>query len=304
MTKRLRRREFLRQSTTVAAAAAWLAARNRGWAAPAAGEAGRYQVCAFTKFMQSLRFDELGAAVAEAGFSGVEAPVRANGHFSMEQAPDKLPQLVDALRNHGVEVTIVCTDLVRADQPGAEACLRTAKDLGIRRYRMGFYSYDLSRPVLPQLAEIAPALKDVAAMNRALGLQAVYQNHSGADMVGAAVWDIFRLIEDIDPAEVALAFDIRHATIEAGLAWPAVYNAVRDHIGAVFVKDFQWQGRRAEHVPLGTGRVDPAFFKLLAESGFSGPISLHVEYLGDEDAAANAAALKRDFAKLREWLPA
>jgi sugar phosphate isomerase/epimerase len=302
MTSRIRRREFLRQSA--AAATAFLAANSRALAAPAAGDPGRYQFCAFTKFMQSFSFDELGAAVAEAGFPGIEAPVRVNGHFTMEQAPERLPQLVEALKRHGVEVTIVCTDLVRADQPGAEACLRTAKDLGIRRYRMGFYSYDLKRPVLPQLAEIAPALKDVAAMNRELGLQAVYQNHSGANMVGAAVWDIFRLIEEIDPAEVALAFDIRHATIEAGLAWPAVYSAVRDHIGAVFVKDFQWQGRRAEHVPLGTGRVDREFFKMLAESDFSGPISVHVEYLGDEDAAANAAALKRDFAKLREWLPA
>jgi sugar phosphate isomerase/epimerase len=301
MTSMLRRREFLQQSAA-AGAAAWLAASQTALAAPATDAAGRFQFCAFTKFLQSLSFDELAATVADAGFRGVEAPVRGNGHFSMEQAPDKLPELVEALRGRDVEVTIMCTDLVRADQPGAEACLRTAKDLGIRRYRMGFYSYDLKNPVLAQLAEIGPALKDVAAMNRELGMQAVYQNHSGADMVGAAVWDIFRLIEPIDPAEVALAFDIRHATIEGGLAWPAVFNAVRDHIGAVFVKDFQWQGRRAEHVPLGTGRVDKAFFKMLAESDFSGPISLHVEYLGDQDAAANAAALKRDFATLRGWM--
>mgnify|MGYP003424950267 CR=1 FL=1 len=40
-----------------------------------------------------------------------------------------------------------------------------------------------------ELAEIGPALKDVAAMNRELGMQAVYQNHSGADMVGAAAKD-------------------------------------------------------------------------------------------------------------------
>lgn len=301
MTSRIRRREFLEQSA--AAAAICLAASPRAVAAPGAGATERYQFCAFTKFMQTFSFDALGAAVAQAGFPGVEAPVRANGHFTMEQAPDKLPQLVEALRRHGVEVTIACTDLVRADQPGAEACLRTAKDLGIRRYRMGFYSYDLKKPVLPQLAEIAPALKDVAAMNRELGLQAVYQNHSGADMVGASVWDIFRLIEDIDPAQVALAFDIRHATIEAGLAWPAVFNAVCDHIGAIFVKDFRWQGRQAEHVPLGTGRVDPAFFPMLAASDFSGPVSLHVEYLAAEDAAANAAALQRDSAQLRAWLP-
>jgi sugar phosphate isomerase/epimerase len=81
-----------------------------------------------------------------------------------------------------------------------------------------------------------------------------------------------------------------------------VYNAVRPHIGAVFVKDFDWRGRRAEHVPLGDGRVDREFFQMLERDDFRGPISLHVEYLGDADASANLAALQRDLATLRGWL--
>ncbi len=293
----LGRREFLQQS----AIAASLAAAGAALAAPAAKR--RYEFCAFTKFLQSLSVEELAAAVVDAGFAGVELPVRANGHFTMEQAPDNLPAFAAALRERGVDVTILCTDLLRADQPGAEKCLQTAKSLGISRYRMGFYSYDLRKPVMPQLTEIGPALQDIAAMNEELGMQALYQNHSGADMVGAAVWDIFRLLENIDPTQIALAFDIRHCTIEAGLAWPAVVSAVRDHIGALFCKDFDWQGKNAEHVPFGTGRVDRKFFTMMADSGFSGPVSMHVEYLGDADAAANATALKRDFAVLKQWLP-
>jgi sugar phosphate isomerase/epimerase len=299
MSTLLPRREFIESS---AAAMAGLALANRGAAqAPAADR--RYQFCAFTKYMQTLNADQLGAAVAAIEMTGIEAPVRRGGHFSMEEAPDKLPPFVEALKRHGVEVTILCTDVLAVDTPGAEACLRTAQQVGISHYRMGSYRYDLARPVLAQLAEIRPALAELAALNREIGIQGLYQNHCGADVVGAAVWDIYNQIADLPSKDLALAFDIRHATVEAGLAWPAVFNAVQEHIGAVFVKDFVWDGARAENAPLGQGRVDPEFFKLLARSNFAGPVSVHVEYLEDQDAAVNAAAISRDFETLKSWLP-
>jgi sugar phosphate isomerase/epimerase len=299
----LQRRNFLQQSAAVAAALALRGASTAHGATEQQAAASRYTFCAFTKYMQSLGFDELAAALAGSGFAGIEAPVRAGGYFSMEEAPDKLPQLAAALRKRDLDITILCTDVLRADQPHAEKCLRAAKDLGIKHYRMGFYKYDLKKPVRPQLAEIRPAMKDLAALNKEIGIQALYQNHSGPEMVGATVWDIFGTIEDLDPKQVAMAFDIRHCTIEAGLAWPAVFNAIQGHIGAVFVKDFDWKGAKAEHVPLGKGRVDPKFFAMLADSDFSGPISVHVEYLGKGDALENAAAIKRDYETLKGWLP-
>lgn len=300
MASMLDRRDFIQQS---AALAACLTVAGSASAALAPVDE-RFQFCAFTKFMQSLSFDALADAVVDCGFSGVEAPVRNGGHFPMAEAADKLPQLVETLGERDVKITVLCTDVLRADQPHAEQCLRTAAGLGIKYYRMGFYSYDLKRSVLEQLAEIRPAIKDLVALNRELGLRAVYQNHSGADMVGAAVWDFFDTIRDVPPEQVSLAYDIRHATIEAGLAWPAVFNAVQAHIGAVFVKDFQWKGNYAEHVPLGEGRVERRFFDTLKATSFAGPVSMHVEYLDDADAMANAAAIKRDFATLRGWLNA
>jgi sugar phosphate isomerase/epimerase len=102
--------------------------------------------------------------------------------------------------------------------------------------------------------------------------------------------------------QIALAFDIRHATIEAGLAWPATYNAMKPRIAAVYVKDFVWKGRQAEHVPLGQGRVDRRFFEMLNHDNFRGPISLHVEYARNEGARENLAALQRDLATLKSWL--
>ena len=77
---------------------------------------------------------------------------------------------------------------------------------------------------------------------------------------------------------------------------------MKPNIGAIYVKDFQWQDRKAIHVPLGEGRVDPKFFKMLQADGYDGFYSLHVEYLKKEGVQANIDALRRDLATLKTWL--
>lgn len=262
---------------------------------------GRNPVCAFIKFIQSLSYDELANAMADIGFDGIEATVRRGGYIEPTHAADELPKLAEALAKRNLRITIITTDVTRAGDPLTEPVLRTATDLGIRMYRMGYYKYDLQQPVMAQLQAIGPILKELGELNREIGIQGVYQNHAGAESVGSVVWDMYSVIKDIPNDQVALAFDIRHAAVEAGQSWPAVYNAMRPRIAAVFVKDFDWKGRHDTHVPLGTGRVDRAFFSRLQADHFAGPISLHVEYLGEGTTAENLAALKRDFGVLRGW---
>jgi sugar phosphate isomerase/epimerase len=90
--------------------------------------------------------------------------------------------------------------------------------------------------------------------------------------------------------------------VEAGEAWPIYFNLMAPHLGAVSVKDFQWNERKSQHAPLGKGRVDPKFFEMLRATDFTGPASVHVEYLPKGTAEENLAALKTDFATLRAWL--
>tara|TARA_B100000686_G_scaffold43403_1_gene45617 strand:- start:821 stop:1045 length:225 start_codon:yes stop_codon:yes gene_type:complete len=72
------------------------------------------------------------------------------------------------------------------------------------------------------------------------------------------------------------------------------------------LKDFIWEKQiskwRIKNVPFGSGQIDPAFGRQLRQSGFKGPVSIHVEYLHEAGLAANVAALKRDLATARNWL--
>lgn len=265
-------------------------------AAPPAAPA---PVCAFVKFLQELPFERLAEEIASLGFDGIEAPVRPNGLVLPERVEEDLPRLVEALRRHGLEITVMASDVNRVDQPHTEKVLRTAAALGVKRYRMRYYRYQPGEPIVRQLESLRPAVNELVAMNKQLGLTAVYQNHSGANNVGATLWDLQALLREHSVEHIGVAFDIRHATVEAGLSWPTLLRLMRPHLAAVYVKDFVWDGPRPRNVPLGEGRIDPDFFRMLRQLAYDGPLSLHVEYLHEAGVERNLAALQADLATLR-----
>jgi sugar phosphate isomerase/epimerase len=110
------------------------------------------------------------------------------------------------------------------------------------------------------------------------------------------------LINNYPVEEIGCVFDIRHAAVEGGEAWPVYFDLMKPHLGAISVKDYRWNGLKSQHVPLGEGRVSRRFFTMLRQTNFRGPVSLHVEYLPKADAQQNMVALARDFATLRKWL--
>ncbi|MEW6304165.1 MAG: sugar phosphate isomerase/epimerase family protein [Verrucomicrobiota bacterium] len=259
----------------------------------------RFHICAFEKPLQHLGYDELADFIARLGFDGIEATVRRGGHVLPEHVEEDLPRLVEALKKRRLEITIMTTDVERVS-PLNEKVLRTGAKLGIKRYRLGAWKYDLKKPVLEQLDALRPQVKELAVLNRQVGITGLYQNHAGANRVGAGIWDLHHLLKDIDARELGVAFDIRHATVDGGSAWPVHFSLLRSRVGIVYAKDFEWRGRTASNVPLGRGNVDPAFFRQLPDSGYVGPISLHVEYPVDKPKLAEA--FQRDLATLRGWL--
>jgi sugar phosphate isomerase/epimerase len=262
-------------------------------------------LCVFTKPFNSLTADQLGAKIAELGFNGIEAPIRAGGHIEPDAVPDQLPKFVETLRKHNVDITVMTTDINDPNDPQTEKVLRTAAKAGLRFYRMKYFKYDENQSITGQIDAWHSQLKDLAAMNRELGVTGLYQNHAGRNYFGAPIWDLHRGLDGIDPAHLGMAYDIRHATVEAGMSWPIGFHLMRPHIQVVYVKDFVWGETKSENVPLGEGRVDSKFFKMLADSKFTGPISLHEEYLDHtkpELVPQHWNAITADLKTLKSWL--
>ena len=298
LSRSLSRRRFL--ATTTALSAASVSSH-----AIAVTPNLQNTICVFTKPFNSLSFDELAEKVAEIGYGGIEAPIRKGGHIEPQQAPDKLPQLVEALAKHNLEITVMASDINDPNDPLTERMLRTAATLGIKRYRMKYVHYQANESIEPQLSAWHDQFVDLAAMNHDFGITGLYQNHAGRNYMGAALWDLNQVLEGINPTDIAVAYDIRHATVEGGNSWPITFRMIRRHIDTVYVKDFVWEGRKVKNVPLGEGLIRPEFFDMLAKSDFQGPISLHEEYLDHRQAELvpqHLQAIRRDLDKLKQLL--
>lgn len=269
----------------------------------------KHKLCAFTKHLQGLPFDQIADIAAEVGLDGIEAPIRPKGHVEPERVTEDLPKLMAALKQRNLEMTILTSGINQVSkEQNTEEVLRTAKALGIERFRMLYFKYDLNKPIQAQIDEWKPLIKDLVQLCSEIGIQPLLQNHSGKDYFGAPIWDAWSLMKDYTPQQWGFAMDAFHTTVEAGMSWPIDTALVGGHIQAIYFKDVKWLSPgKAEGVPLGTGMVNRAFATTLLKRGFTGPISLHTEYMTGKTSDPqfvkdSIEAYKRDFAVMKEWI--
>jgi sugar phosphate isomerase/epimerase len=249
----------------------------------AAESAAKPKICIFSKHMAQFDWKELGRKAKEIGFEGVDLTVRPKGHVLPERVKDDLPRAVDAIRAAGLDVPMITTDLKSAADPAAIPTFETARKLGIRFLKPGYWTYSKERTVLQTQVEVRQNFQGLLKLALQHGITLGLHNHSGA-YVGTALWAYRDLLQDVDPRWAGYYFDPGHATIEGGLyVWRISLELVLPRLKMVAMKDAYWEkvnGKwRPKWVPLGEGMVDwPEVFRSFAKGGFSGPLSLHVEY--------------------------
>ncbi len=280
---KLSRRGFLATATGTAAVGASGLFTSGVARAQKRDRGDRPDVSVFSKCLQWLDYAGTAAITADAGFDGVDLTVRKGGHVSPERVEEDLPKAAEAAKETGVHIRMIVTDITDPRDARTEKVLKTAARLGVRHYRLGSYRYRDSGPIMAQLDEIKPRLRDLAALSQQYGVAGTFQNHAGAEYVGAPLWDLHYLIRDLDPRWMGMQFDIRHAVVEGGLAWPVNLRLLAGFINTLAMKDFRWarqgSGWETENTPRGQGMVDwPTYAGTLKRLGISGPISIHFEY--------------------------
>jgi sugar phosphate isomerase/epimerase len=277
-TEKVSRRDFL-ATAAASAAAVTLSAKPLGARPPRGPYRGK--LCFFSKPLPEMDWRPLAQSAKRVGFGGVDLTVRKEGHVLPERAAEDLPKAVRTIREEGLEVPMITTALVSADDPTARPILSTAGKLSIPYYKAGYYMYDLI-DVRKELEKAGSKFRRLADLGKQYGMQVGYHNHE--EYIGAPVWDMAKVIEPLDPKWVGFYFDPRHALAEGGVGgWKIALNLVLPRLKMVAVKDFYWEktakGWQDTNCPLGQGMVDwKYFFKTIAQAGFQGPISLHLEY--------------------------
>lgn len=270
------RRAFL-QSTI---AAAGVAAMPSGITAQASGFRG--QICFFSKHLPRMNAQRLGRTLKQLGFDGVDLTVRPKGHIEPARVAQDLPPFVAGLKDEGMAVPMITTELLSDADPAARPTLETAAALKIPYFKAGYYRYALN-DVRKEIEAAAKQVRTLAALSARHGVRLGYHNHSGT-YVGGPVWDFAPVIDSLDPKWAGYYFDVRHAVVEGGDAgWRASFNLVAPRLLMIAVKDFYWEksakGWRVVNCPLGEGMVDwKRYCSMLAKANFHGPVSLHLEY--------------------------
>jgi L-ribulose-5-phosphate 3-epimerase len=303
----LSRRDFLRVSS---AAACSVALDTTNASTPPARGTFTGTLCLFSKPLPEMDWRRLAQAAKRVGFGGIDLTVRPGGHVRPELAAIDLPKAVAMIREEGLEVPMITTALTSAADPTARPILSTAAKLSIPFFKPGYYEYKLVN-VRRELEEAGAQFRGLVEVSKQCGIQAGYHNHE--QYIGAPVWDMASVIETLDRKWVGFYFDPRHAVAEGGVGgWKIAANLVLSSLKMVAVKDFRWEktekGWVDQNCPLGEGTVDwKYFFSVLANSGFQGPVSLHLEYEvpGETREAREEntlAALQRDLEFLKARL--
>lgn len=295
------RRDFLAKTAAVSALTALGAAPRL---APA-GDLQRCSIVVFSKIYQelSLGFEPCAALTREAGLDGVDCPVRTGGEIEPASALQKLPEYAEILRKQELGIHLITSGINGADSPFAEPVLRTAQKLGVKFYRLGYFSAPATGASRKQIAEVRSRLKDLAALNREIGVCGLFQNHSG--VFGSNLTDLRSATEGLDPDQIGIAFDIGHALITHGANWRAHFEDLRPQLRVVYIKDVNSQG---QWVRFGEGQIaGSGYFSRLKELNYSAPVSLHIEFdwpkVGTgRDRETLLTALRESAKTLRRWL--
>ncbi len=287
------RREFL---NTIAASGSMAGLMTTGLAgSPAAGKR-RVSLCIFSKHLQWLDYNGMAEATAELGFDGVALTVRPRGHVLPERVENDLPRAAEACKKAGIEIPMMTSSITDPNNPTTESILKTASQLGIRNYRLGYMHYNYEKGILEQLEELKPQMRDLALMNEKYEIFGGNHNHTG-NYVGGSLWDAWELLKNLNPEWIGFQFD----TGNIGRTWQtdALLVAPRTKMLAIKTKaewaDPEWQkitkGRRGRSEILRPADFN-WYFNILKNQGFSGPISVHYEFSGLGGAETGRRELK------------
>ncbi len=305
----LSRRQFLARA---AATSSILVLPGMNAFAAAGAEKSASPIVVFSKVYQELHlnFSEAAAATAEAGLDGVDCPVRPGGEVLPEQVADALPKYAEVLRQRGLQMPLLTTAITSVSTPHTETVLRTAKKLGIPYYRLGFIERPREVSAAQQVREVRAHLKDLAALNREIGIGALLQNHSPGGRTtyfGGDLAELVQAVEGFDPAQIGVAFDIGHALVVHGDEWRGWFEKLKPYFKIAYVKDVK---RAGGWVPFGQGDIaGTGYFRLLRQMDYHAPISLHIEFDWTDHGKSKTRpalvrALQDSSRVLRNWLAA
>src|SRR5207247_10205421 len=120
MSIELSRRDFIGTCSAAACSVSLGMAKASGLH-PGGGYTGT--LCLFSKPLPGMGWRRLAQAAKRVGFGGIDLTVRRGGHVKAERATEDRAKAVEAIREDGLDVPFIMTEVAKADDPATQAII-------------------------------------------------------------------------------------------------------------------------------------------------------------------------------------
>jgi hypothetical protein len=196
-----------------------------------------------SRHLQWLRTaDEVAEATIEMVCGGVCVTVGpAPAHVDPARVAQQLPVFAKTIRNHGLRVTqIQGPAITDASQASAEAIIGAAAQAGITHYSLGNYTYDLARPLPPQIDAVKAKLERFVRLNQKHNVKLVLDTQSGPDAVGGVVLDLVPVFKEFDPRYIGFQWDTGNMALHGDGMWETLMRLAGPYVAAIGWRDRGW----------------------------------------------------------------
>ncbi|HET7694954.1 MAG TPA: hypothetical protein VFK57_04545 [Vicinamibacterales bacterium] len=198
----------------------------------------------YTRNLHWIRdHDQIAEAAIEMTCGGIQPTVGAYpAHIDVAKVGTELPAFVKTMQKHGLRVKQIRGGNQRAvGDPGLEEMVGAMAQAGATHYWCGTDTYDLTRPILPQLDEIKKKVEGFVKLNQKHGTTLMYHTRAGANSVGSVVWDLLYVMKEFDPKYVGFHWDTGHMAMHGGNMWELLMRTAGPYVVAVSWKDRSWE---------------------------------------------------------------
>jgi hypothetical protein len=268
----MNRREFLNGTLGAAMTTPFLAdllAQGPGTITPAVPASvpvtRRLVLDANSRHLQWLRTpNEIADATVEMVCGGVCVHVgAAPAHVDPARVAQQLPTFVNQIRSRGLKVVqIKGPAITDATQANAEAIIGAAAQAGITHYSLGHYTYDLTKPLPPQIDAVKARLDRLVRLNQKHNIKMVLDTRTGPEAVGGVVLDLLPVFKQFDPRYLGFHWDTGNMALHGDGMWETLMRLAGPYVAAIGWRDRGWVqdlGLKGEGGPYAGPypRVDP-----------------------------------------------
>lgn len=245
------------------------------------------KLIAFTKWIYDKPIPEMAKIVADAGFDGVDLPVREKAGIPAETAIKSLAEAKTIFADHGLTIDRLVTDIV-GPRPDLDKLLETFRSVGITQIRLGGKALRRrSEDVRKALDEHRKELAELEPFLVKHGVRGGIQIHSG-DTAHATMGLCMHCVEGRDPAALGIQVDTGHLSVAGeapefaiALAGPYLHSINFKSIRlqpSVDAKSGKLTWQRVV-TPLRDATLDwESVVRAVVDSGYKEPVALHAEY--------------------------